>query len=140
MPRRKSGSDPPTGEELRASMLRGIRAETVPMYDASGEKLAERGEWDAISMRDVREACLLADAVSDYRKNCAAALREGDAKAARQYMQMMKATLETQEEILRRWDLLPVKQRGRPARETPKDLKEEPADAGWDSFGADADE
>lgn len=137
MPRRKTGSDPPTPEALREQMLRGVKAETVPVFDACGEKLAERGEWDAISMRDVREACLLMDAVTGYRTSCAHALRDGDGRLARQYMQAMKETLGAQEEILRRWDLLPQKKRGRPAQETPKDLAEAPEDDGWDTFGAD---
>ena len=141
MGRRKSGSDPPQGAALRTMMLRGIRdPATVAMYDACGRRLEARSLWDEIAMREIREACLLTDAVTEYRAACVAALRAGDPKGASVYLRMQREAQEARSRILRSWDLEPGPKRGRPPQEAPEDLKQDPEDDGWDTFGADPDE
>ena len=121
-------------------MARGIRAESMPLYTACAGKLRARSLWDAISMRAVRDACTLNDAANEYRTECARRLREGQPKLAALMLKMQRDAIEERDAILSRWDLVPAKKRGRPAEETPEDLKEDPADDGWDTFGADPDE
>ena len=136
MGRRKTGSDPPQGDALRAIMLRGIRAPaTVAMYDACGRRLSAQGLWDEIAMREIREACLLTEAVAEYRTACRDALCRGDAKAASIYLKMQRDAQDARSRILRAWGLEPAPKRGRPAQETPEDLREEAEDDGWDTFG-----
>lgn len=140
MPRRRE-PESLTEEQLRAQMLRGItRRETVAVFDACGERLRAQGLWDAISMRDVREACLLTDAEDEYRQTCIRLLREGDPKGAALCLKMEREAGENKAAILARWGLVPVKRRGRPAGpETPEDLKPAAEDDGWETFGQEVD-
>ena len=136
MGRRKQAEAMET-EELRTQMLRGIRnPQTVALFDACGQRLAAEGRWDAISMRDIREACLLSESTEEYRTSCASLLREGDAKGASVMLKMRREADAARAEILGRWNLLPPRRRGRPPEETPADLRETPADDGWDDFGS----
>lgn len=129
-----------TPEALRAEMLRGIRTrQAVQFYDACGKKLEARGQWDILSMRDIREACLLLESINDLRTGIGQYLRAGDAKTARTMLMMQRDTEQARAAILDRWNLLPTKKRGRPAAETPEDLRSQPEDDGWDTFGMDAD-
>jgi len=130
---------PPPAEDLERQMARGIRAESMPLYTACAGKLRARGLWDAISMRAVRDACVLNDAANEYRTDCARRLREGAPKLAAVLLRMQRDAIEERDAILSRWDLVPAKKRGRPAEETPEDLKAEEQDDGWDSFGAEDD-
>ena len=137
---RRKRDDAMTPEELRAEMLRGIQQrQTVAFFDACGKKLADRNQWDILSMRDIREACLLQESIAELRTSCAARLRAGDAKTARTLLMMRRDSETARAAILDRWNLLPPKKRGRPAEETPEDLRQNPEDDGWDTFGMDAD-
>lgn len=127
-----------TPEQLRDEMLRGLRTrQAVQLFDACGKKLAERGEWDILSMRDIREACMLQESVQELRTACADHLRRGDAKTAKILLSMRRESEQTRASILERWNLLPPKKRGRPAEELPEDLRQAAADDGWDTFGMD---
>lgn len=139
MARRKNWEIAP--DKVRAEMLRGIRqSATVALYDACGKRLAAQDRWDIVSMRDVREICLLTDSVQELRTKTAEAIRAGDVRAARQYLGMRHEAEKLRGELMERWNLLPPKKRGRPAQETPEDLREAPADDGWDTFGMDTDD
>ena len=137
---RRRRDDAITPDELREQMLRGFKdRQTVAFFEACGEKLKARGQWDILSMRDIREACLLMESIAELRTNCAAKLKLGDAKTARILLSMRRDSETTRAAILDRWNLLPPKKRGRPAEETPEDLRKENVDDGWDAFGMDAD-
>lgn len=137
---RRKKTEAMSPEELRAQMTRGLRLrETVSTYDALGAKLAARGEWDILSMRDVREICLLTEAIIEYHSQSAASIKRGDLRSAKIYLQMCQAAESGRGAILERWNLLPRKLRGRPKLETPEDLREAAQDDGWDTFGMDAD-
>lgn len=137
---RRKKDDALTPDELRAEMLRGIQSrQSVAFYDACGKKLAERNQWDILSMRDIREACLLLEAINELRMACAQKIREGDAKTAKILLTMRRESEVTRAAILDRWNLLPTKKRGRPAEEMPEELRKEMEDDGWDTFGMDDD-
>ena len=68
-----------TPEDLRREMTRGIRTrQALQFFDACGKKLEARGPWDILSMRDIREACLLLESITELRTGCAAKLKAGD--------------------------------------------------------------
>ena len=137
---RRKKTEAMSPEERRTQMLRGIRLrETIAAYDRMAARLTERGEWDILAMRDAREVCLLTEAIIDYHGESAAAIRRGDMRAAKTYLQMCQAAEAGRGVILERWNLRPKKVRGRPKLETPEDLREAAQDDGWDTFGMDAD-
>ena len=105
------------------------------LFERCRERLTERGLWDPISEREIREALALIADAGGYRTECARALRLGDARRARSLLAMRREALAAADRILIQWDLVPRPKRGRPQEETPEDLRPEEEDDGWDDFG-----
>lgn len=111
------------------------RKDTGGLFESCRQRLEERKLWDPLSERELREALALIEDADGYRTECARALKLGDARRARVLLTMRRDALAAADRILAQWDLVPRPKRGRPAEETPEDLRAEEEDDGWDDFG-----